>query len=107
MLHTVVIQFVDQKISYVYSEDSLLMQIIDISYVDTVYYGGCKFTHKGHLVFTWYCIHFEDWPVFILGRICIVNSVRWVDAYLYMYVCCMHVSSMFSSMRICYLTSIH
>ena len=60
MLHTVVIQFVDQKVSYVYSEDSLLMQIIDISYVDTVYYVGCKFTHKGHLVFTWCCIHFED-----------------------------------------------
>ena len=30
MLHTVVIQFVDQKVSYVYSEDFLLMQIIDI-----------------------------------------------------------------------------
>ena len=73
MLHTVVIQFGDQKVSYVYSENSLLMQIIDSmqahSMVD-------KFTHKGHLIFTWCCIR---------GRTDHSVDTRWVDAYLYMY----------------------
>ena len=97
MLHTVVIQFVDQKVSCVYSENSLLMQIIDSMQAHT-HSMVDKFTHKGHLMFTWCCI---------CGRTDHSVDTRWVDAYLYMYVCCMHVSSMFSSVRICYITSIH
>ena len=69
MLHTAVIQFVDQKVSYVYSENFLLMQIVDImqahSMVD-------KFTHKGHPMFTRSCI---------CGRTDHSVDTRWMDTY--------------------------
>ena len=87
MLHTVVIQFGDQKVSYVYSENSLLMQIIDSmqahSMVD-------KFTHKGHLMFTWCCIS---------GRTDHSSvDTRWVDA------CLLYASSISGALRNDYCT---